>query len=184
MDEKTIRSLFSVYPGGVKNVFFNKDYSKLTEKIEERDKIARLLEAAETELIIKAAKVKRKQDEKQGKQEEKQRKQEERQREQAERQREQQEKQKEQQEKRREQQEKRREQAERQRGEREEREAKARRENPWRRWETLWRPMIRKHRMSFKPSVTKFQMITIELGSNPGFQTARWTMNTEDNNPL
>lgn len=48
--------MFSVFPGGVKHVFLNRDCSELLEEIEERDKIAKKLESAETELIVAANK--------------------------------------------------------------------------------------------------------------------------------
>ena len=60
LNVQTLRQVFSVFPGGVKNVFLNRDCSELLEKIEERDKIAKLLESAETELVLKANKAKRK----------------------------------------------------------------------------------------------------------------------------
>ena len=56
----TLKQVFSVYPGGVKNVFLNRDCSTLLDEINERNNIAKLLESAETELIIKANKVNRK----------------------------------------------------------------------------------------------------------------------------
>ena len=57
----TLRQVFSVFPGGVKNVFLNRDCSELLERIEERDKISRMLESAETDLIEMANKADRKQ---------------------------------------------------------------------------------------------------------------------------
>jgi hypothetical protein len=57
--------VFSVFPGGVKNVFLNRDCSELLERIEERDKIARMLESAETDLIKMANKADRKEKAKQ-----------------------------------------------------------------------------------------------------------------------
>jgi hypothetical protein len=75
MNEETLRTLFSVYPGGVKRVFLNRNYSKLIDKVEERDKVAMLLESAETELIKAAVKEarKRKKLEEQKKEKERQR---------------------------------------------------------------------------------------------------------------
>ena len=55
-----MKQVFSVFPGGVKNVFLNRDCSELLEKVEERDKIAKKLEAAETDLIVMANKNNRK----------------------------------------------------------------------------------------------------------------------------
>ncbi|PWW77382.1 DUF221-domain-containing protein [Tuber magnatum] len=48
--------LYDVFPGGVRNVWINRDYEELQEKVEERDKLAGKLEAAETELIKMAKK--------------------------------------------------------------------------------------------------------------------------------
>lgn len=67
LDVKTLRQAFSVFPGGVRNVFLNRDCSELLERIEERDKIARMLESAETDLIQMAAKADRKTKAKQAK---------------------------------------------------------------------------------------------------------------------
>ena len=67
LDVKTLRQVFSVFPGGVKNVFLNRDCKDLLDKVQERDKIAKLLESAETELILKANKVVRKEKQKRAK---------------------------------------------------------------------------------------------------------------------
>ncbi|RSL39663.1 hypothetical protein CEP54_016283, partial [Fusarium duplospermum] len=48
-----LRDLFFLFPGGVKNVWVNRDLSSLAEKIDRRDAIHRKLEQAET-LLIKA----------------------------------------------------------------------------------------------------------------------------------
>lgn len=56
LNDKTLRQVFSVFPGGVKNVFLNRDCSDLLDKVKERDTMAKLLESAETELIINANK--------------------------------------------------------------------------------------------------------------------------------
>lgn len=60
LDVKTLRQVFSVFPGGVKNVFLNRDCKDLLDTIQKRDKIAQLLESAETELIVTANKIDRK----------------------------------------------------------------------------------------------------------------------------
>ena len=57
---ETLKQMFSVFPGGVKNVFINRDCSELLEQIEERDKIAKMLESAETDLIVMANKIEKK----------------------------------------------------------------------------------------------------------------------------
>src|ERR1700694_3865666 len=41
LNEQTLRQMFSVFPGGVKNVFLNRDCSELLDKIENRDNISR-----------------------------------------------------------------------------------------------------------------------------------------------
>ena len=64
LDVNTLRQVFSVFPGGVKNVFLNRDCKDLLDKIQERDDIAKMLESAETELIVKANKIARKQKQK------------------------------------------------------------------------------------------------------------------------
>ena len=37
LNVNTLRQVFSVFPGGVKNVFLNRDCSELLERIEDRD---------------------------------------------------------------------------------------------------------------------------------------------------
>ena len=56
LNEQTLKQVFSVFPGGVRNVFVNRDCNDLLEKVKQRNKLAKLLEAAETELIITANK--------------------------------------------------------------------------------------------------------------------------------
>jgi calcium permeable stress-gated cation channel len=60
LDVKTLRQVFSVFPGGVKNVFLNRDCSDLLDMVQLRDSIAHRLEGAETELICTANKLHRK----------------------------------------------------------------------------------------------------------------------------
>ncbi|KAJ4164967.1 hypothetical protein LMH87_006619 [Akanthomyces muscarius] len=55
LSEEALRGLLDVFPGGVRNVWLNRDMSKLLDKVNLRKKMHRLLENAETELI-KAAK--------------------------------------------------------------------------------------------------------------------------------
>ncbi|CAG9937035.1 unnamed protein product [Clonostachys rosea f. rosea IK726] len=55
LSEEGLRGLFDVFPGGVRNVWLNRDLSLLLEKVNLRDKIHKKLEQAETDLI-KAAK--------------------------------------------------------------------------------------------------------------------------------
>lgn len=56
LTEEALRGLFDVLPGGIRNVWLNRDLSKLLEKINLRDSIHKQLEGAETELIKKAKK--------------------------------------------------------------------------------------------------------------------------------
>jgi Cytosolic domain of 10TM putative phosphate transporter len=60
LDVNTLRQVFSVFPGGVKNVFLNRDCSDLLDMVQLRDSIAQQLEGAETELICTANKLHRK----------------------------------------------------------------------------------------------------------------------------
>lgn len=55
LSEESLRGLFDVFPGGIRNLWLNRDLTQLLDKINRRDKIHKQLEAAETELI-KAAK--------------------------------------------------------------------------------------------------------------------------------
>ncbi|KAL6157859.1 hypothetical protein ACJQWK_07626 [Exserohilum turcicum] len=57
-------ALYDVFPGGIKDIWINRDYDELMEKVEERTKIARALEAAETNLIIECTKKHKKMEEK------------------------------------------------------------------------------------------------------------------------
>ncbi len=45
-------ALYDVFPGGIKDVWINRDYDELMEKVKKRTKIARALEGAEVNLII------------------------------------------------------------------------------------------------------------------------------------
>lgn len=49
-------SLFSVFPGGIRNIWINRNFDDLNEKVKERNDIALKLEAAETDLIVKCKK--------------------------------------------------------------------------------------------------------------------------------
>ncbi|KAM0328221.1 hypothetical protein ACHAQA_005630 [Verticillium albo-atrum] len=51
LTEEGIRGLFDVFPGGIRNIWLNRDLNQLLEKIELRTTIHRQLESAETELI-------------------------------------------------------------------------------------------------------------------------------------
>ncbi|KAF2837168.1 DUF221-domain-containing protein [Patellaria atrata CBS 101060] len=53
---EALDGLYDVFPGGIRNIWINRNYDELQGKVEERDKLARKLEAAETALIRKAYK--------------------------------------------------------------------------------------------------------------------------------
>ncbi|CAI6332692.1 unnamed protein product [Periconia digitata] len=61
-------ALYDVFPGGIKDVWINRNYDELMEKVNQRTKIARALEAAETNLIINCTKKHAKMEEKKAKQ--------------------------------------------------------------------------------------------------------------------
>ncbi|KAK9484539.1 hypothetical protein V1527DRAFT_520396 [Lipomyces starkeyi] len=60
-DVEKIRTIFDVLPGGVRNVWINRNLQSLSDKIRERDQVASKLENAETVLIQKAVKAYKKQ---------------------------------------------------------------------------------------------------------------------------
>ena len=49
-------ALYDVFPGGIKDIWINRNYDELQDKVNKRSKIARTLESAETNLIIKCTK--------------------------------------------------------------------------------------------------------------------------------
>ena len=51
---EALDGLYDVYPGGLRNIWVNRNFDELSEKIQRRDKLALALEAAETELIKKS----------------------------------------------------------------------------------------------------------------------------------
>ncbi|KAA8650441.1 hypothetical protein EYZ11_000824 [Aspergillus tanneri] len=53
---EALETLFDVFPGGIRNIWINRNFDDLNEKVKERDDIALKLEVAETELIIKCKK--------------------------------------------------------------------------------------------------------------------------------
>jgi hypothetical protein len=53
---EALDGLYDVFPGGIRNIWINRDFDELNEKVKERDKLALMLEGAETELIRKAKK--------------------------------------------------------------------------------------------------------------------------------
>ncbi|KAK4454312.1 DUF221-domain-containing protein [Podospora aff. communis PSN243] len=54
LSEDALRGLFDVFPGGIRNVWLTRDFTKLLEKIHKRDAVHRQLEAAESDLIRNA----------------------------------------------------------------------------------------------------------------------------------
>ncbi|KAI9838409.1 MAG: hypothetical protein M1838_004615 [Thelocarpon superellum] len=66
---KALDGLYDVFPGGIRNIWINRDYSALSDKVDRRDKLARALESAETDLIKKADAVRRKREQGESKKE-------------------------------------------------------------------------------------------------------------------
>ena len=58
---EALDGLYDVFPGGIRNIWINRNFDELSEKVKERNKIALKLEAAETTLIrdVKKAHVKK-----------------------------------------------------------------------------------------------------------------------------
>lgn len=67
LTEEALTRLYGVFPGGIRNVWINRNYDELLGKINERSYVFHLLESAETELIRMSKKVQRKQAEKDAK---------------------------------------------------------------------------------------------------------------------
>lgn len=53
---EALDGLYDVFPGGLRNIWINRNFDELSDKVKQRDKIAAKLEAAETELIKKCYK--------------------------------------------------------------------------------------------------------------------------------
>ncbi|KAI9750324.1 MAG: hypothetical protein M4579_006519 [Chaenotheca gracillima] len=51
---EALDGLYDVFPGGIRNIWINRDFDELAEKVKKRNKIAMKLESAETDLIKKA----------------------------------------------------------------------------------------------------------------------------------
>jgi len=56
LTEEAIAGLYDVFPGGIRNIWINRKFDDLLDKIQERDKIFLKLESAETDLIKLAKK--------------------------------------------------------------------------------------------------------------------------------
>jgi hypothetical protein len=61
LTREALAGLYDVFPGGIRNIWINRNFDELLDKIHTRDKIFQQLEAAETELVRKAKKAQRKQ---------------------------------------------------------------------------------------------------------------------------
>jgi calcium permeable stress-gated cation channel len=53
---EALDGLYDVFPGGLRNIWINRNFDELSDKIKRRDKLAATLEAAETDLIKKCFK--------------------------------------------------------------------------------------------------------------------------------
>ena len=58
---EALETLYDVFPGGIRNIWINRNFDDLNEKVKQRDELALKLEAAETDLIIKCKKAQLKQ---------------------------------------------------------------------------------------------------------------------------
>ncbi|KAF5002217.1 hypothetical protein FGRMN_523 [Fusarium graminum] len=61
LSEEALMGLFDVFPGGIRNIWLNRDLSTLLDKVKDRNKIHLMLEQAETDLIKDAKKAQLKQ---------------------------------------------------------------------------------------------------------------------------
>ncbi|KAL4807278.1 hypothetical protein BDV18DRAFT_115311 [Aspergillus unguis] len=57
LNVQSLDSLYDVFPGGIRNIWINRNFDDLNEKVKERDKLALKLETSLTELIVKCKKV-------------------------------------------------------------------------------------------------------------------------------
>ena len=53
---EALNGLYDVFPGGIRNIWINRNFDELNDKVKRRDKFARALEGAETSLIKNAKK--------------------------------------------------------------------------------------------------------------------------------
>ena len=53
---EALNGLYDVFPGGIRNIWINRNFDELNDKVKRRDKLARALEGAETSLIKNAKK--------------------------------------------------------------------------------------------------------------------------------
>ena len=64
---EALEGLYDVFPGGIRNIWINRNFDDLNDKVHKRNKLAKALESAETALIRSAKKAHTKQLEKQAK---------------------------------------------------------------------------------------------------------------------
>ncbi|KAI9868616.1 MAG: hypothetical protein M1813_004466 [Trichoglossum hirsutum] len=57
---EALDKLYDVFPGGLRNIWINRNFDELSEKVKKRNKVALKLEAAETDLIKRAVKAHKK----------------------------------------------------------------------------------------------------------------------------
>lgn len=62
-----LADLYDCFPGGVRNIWINRDFDELAEKVKERNRVAKMLESAETDLVKKAVQNHKEQVEKENK---------------------------------------------------------------------------------------------------------------------
>lgn len=56
LTHEALDGLYDVFPGGIRNIWINRNFDELNDKVQLRDSLASKLEAAETSLIRKAKK--------------------------------------------------------------------------------------------------------------------------------
>ncbi|KEQ77517.1 DUF221-domain-containing protein [Aureobasidium namibiae CBS 147.97] len=66
---EALNGLYDVFPGGIRNIWINRNFDELADKVSERDNIAQNLEEAETSLIQKCVKKHKKMEAKKAKEE-------------------------------------------------------------------------------------------------------------------
>ena len=69
LSHEALDGLFDVFPGGVRNIWINRNFQALSDKVDDRNKLASRLESAQTNLIKNAKSAQKKQLQKQRKQE-------------------------------------------------------------------------------------------------------------------
>ncbi|TVY52138.1 Uncharacterized protein LCER1_G006369 [Lachnellula cervina] len=67
LTQEALAGLYDVFPGGIRNIWINRNFDELLDKIKQRDKVFKKLESAETSLIKDAKKAQKKQLDKEAK---------------------------------------------------------------------------------------------------------------------